>query len=99
MSSGYVHWWDGFVSDVRVYSVDPAGSIVPAGRLGLSDVYIKQSDGYWSWYYRPWVRRSVMATDQGGNTYLYAVSDVGIRVGQLGHLDQPLATVLFNKAH
>jgi hypothetical protein len=89
------YWWTGFVSDVRVFSVDPAGAIAPLGALGLSDVYIKAGSGDWSWWYRPWVRRSVMATDQGGNTFVYAVSDAGVRSAALAHLDTPLATALF----
>jgi hypothetical protein len=88
-------WWNGFVSDVRVFSVDPAGKILPVGSLGMNDVYIQQGTGEWTWWYRPWVRRSVMATDQGGNTFVYAVSDAGLRSAALSALDQPLATALF----
>ena len=87
--------WDGFVSDVRVFSVDPAGSIAPAGSLGVSDVYIRQGSGDWNWWYRPWVRRSVMATDQNGRTFVYAVSDAGVRAAALTSLASPLATALF----
>jgi hypothetical protein len=36
-----------------------------------------------------------MATDQGGNTFVYAVSDAGLRSAALSTLDQPLATALF----
>lgn len=89
------NWSDGFVSDVRVFSVDPAGSIAPLGALGMKDVYIQEGSGNWTWWYRPWVRRSVMATDQGGNTFVYAVSDAGVRVAALGNLGTPLATALF----
>ena len=88
-------WWNGFVSDVRVFSVDPAGSIAAVGSLGMNDVYIQQGTGQWTWWYRPWVRRSVMATDQAGNTFVYAVSDSGLRSAALSHLDTPLATALF----
>jgi hypothetical protein len=88
-------WYSGFVSDVRVFSVDPAGSILPVGSLGMNDVYIQQGTGEWTWWYRPWVRRSVMATDQAGNTFVYAVSDAGLRSAALAHLEVPLATALF----
>lgn len=88
-------WWDEFVSDLRVFAVDPAGSIQPVGKLGMGDVYLSAGDGSWSWWYRPWVRRSVMATDQAGQTFVYAVADAGLRVAALGHLGKPLATVLF----
>jgi beta propeller domain-containing protein len=90
-------WWSNFVSDVRVFSVDPLGSIAPAGSLGMSDVYVQQGTGNWTWFYRPWVRRSVMATDQGGNTFVYAVSDAGVRVAPLSNLASPLGTAVFTK--
>ncbi len=54
--------------------------------------------GDWAFWYRPWVRRSVMATDQAGQTFVYAVSDAGIRAAELTHLGTPLATALFPKA-
>jgi hypothetical protein len=91
-------WWSGFVSDLRVFSVDPAKGITPLGSLGLGDVYIQQGSGDWTWWYRPWVRRSVMATDQAATTFVYAVSDAGVRTAALPHLDKPLATALFNGA-
>jgi hypothetical protein len=90
-------WYDGFVSDVRVFSVDPAGSISPVGALGMNDVFIQYGSGDWTWFYRPWVRRSVMATDQQGSTYVYAISDAGVRAAALDHLDAPVATALFPK--
>ena len=90
-------WWSGFVSDVRVFSVDLATGIAPIGALGMGDVYIQQGSGDWTWWYRPWVRRSVMATDQAGQTFVYAVSDAGIRTAELTHLGTPLATALFPK--
>jgi hypothetical protein len=61
----------------------------------MGDVYIQQGSGDWTWWYRPWVRRSVMSTDQGGTTFVYAVSDAGVRVAALPQLDVPLATALF----
>lgn len=91
-------WWSGFVSDLRVFSVDPAKGITALGALGLGDVYIQQGRGDWTWWYRPWVRRSVMTTDQAANTFVYAVSDAGIRTAALPHLDKPLATALFSGA-
>ena len=88
-------WSDGFVSDVRIFSVDPAGSILNAGALGMSDLYLQRGSGDWTWSYRPWARRSVMATDQNGATFVYAVSDAGVRAAALGNLSSPLATLLF----
>jgi len=91
-------WWTSFVSDVRVFSVDPAGAIAPLGSLGMGDVYIQQGSGNWTWWYQPWVRRSVMATDVDGSTYLYAVSDAGVRTAALSGLNAPLATALFTRS-
>ena len=88
-------WWTGFVSDVRMFSVDVAAGISPLGSLSLGDVYVQQGSGDWTWWYRPWVRRSVLATDQAGSTFVYAVSDAGVRTAPLLHLDAPLATALF----
>jgi hypothetical protein len=87
--------WVGFTSDVRVFSVDPAGAIADVGALGMNDVYLQQGTAQWSYWYRPWVRRSVMATDQVGQTFVYAVADAGIRSASLANLGTPLATVLF----
>jgi hypothetical protein len=88
-------WWQGFVSDVRVFSVDLAQGITPMGALTMSDIYIQEGSGEWTWFYRPWVRRSVMATDPSGNTFVYAVSDAGLRDAALGSLGTPIATALF----
>ena len=88
-------WWTGFVSDVRMFSVDAAAGITPLGSLSMGDVYIQQGTGNWSWWYRPWVRRSVLATDQAGRTFAYAVSDAGVRAAALDRLDVPIATALF----
>src|SRR5713101_1487665 len=90
-------WWNGFVSDVRIFSGDPAAGISPLGSLSLSDVYIQQGSGDWTWWYRPWMRRSVMATDQAGNTSVSPVSDAGVRTPALARLDTPLATALFSR--
>ena len=92
---GAPSWWDGFVSDVRVFSVDPSGSITAAGSLAMSDVYIQEGSGQWTWWYRPWVQRSVMSTDTSGRTFVYAVSDAGLRSAALDTLTSPLATALF----
>jgi hypothetical protein len=36
-----------------------------------------------------------MAADAGGNAFVYAISDPGIRVASLTSLDVPLATAKF----
>jgi uncharacterized secreted protein with C-terminal beta-propeller domain len=88
------NWWSSFVSDARVFQVTDS-SITAAGSLGMNDVFIQVGYGDWVWWYRPYVRRSVLATDDAGNQYLYAVSDAGLRVGQIGQLSTPIATALF----
>jgi hypothetical protein len=60
----------------------------------MSDVYIEVGNGEWSYRYVPWVRRSVLATDDAGRDYVYAVSDSGIRVANLADLAHALATAV-----
>ena len=88
------NWYDDFVSDVRILKVNST-SIEPAGSLGMGDVYIQAGAGHWSYRYQPWVRRSVLATDDAGHDYVYAISDAGLRVADLADLNHPLATALF----
>jgi hypothetical protein len=61
----------------------------------MKDLFVTQGDGSWRWSWSPWIRRGVMAADSSGQTFVYAVSDAGIRVAPLGQLDRPLATVAF----
>jgi hypothetical protein len=84
-------YWDGFVSDLRVFSVDPAVGITAKGALSMADVYQSFNDPYWSWYWSPQIERSVMADD-----YVYAISNAGIRVENVNSLGTPIATVQFN---
>ena len=37
-----------------------------------------------------------MAADDGGNDFVYAISDVGIRVADLATMGSPLATATFD---
>jgi hypothetical protein len=39
----------------------------------------------------------VLATDQSGATFVYAIADAGIRVAPLLHLGAPLGTALFSR--
>lgn len=86
-------YWGGFVSELRVYHVDKDKGFTPQGAVSLNDVYRAQGRYDWQWYYNPEVRRSVMASDDA-NTFVYAISDAGVRVAQLGALATPLATAL-----
>ena len=87
-------YWSSFVSDLRLFHVSVTGGITPRGSLGLSDLYRSYGSGAWSYTYSPWVRRSVMA-DDSGSTYVYAISDAGIRVARQDALGAPLATAPF----
>lgn len=83
-------YWGSFVSELRVFRVDAAEGITPVGAVSLTDAYRTRGDSGWSWYWTPWVRRSVMADD-----YVYAISDVGVRAAHVSNLSSPVSTVFF----
>lgn len=85
-------YWDRFVSDLRVFSVDPAAGFTPRGAVNLSDMYQVERYSNWVYYWTPAVRRSVMADD-----FVYAISDAGLRVANLANLSVPLASARFNR--
>jgi uncharacterized secreted protein with C-terminal beta-propeller domain len=87
-------YWNSFVSDLRVFEVTPT-SINLRGALTMKDLFVTTGSGNWTWSWSPWIRRSVMASDDSGAAYVYAVSDAGIRVAPVSTLSQPLATVTF----
>ena len=95
MHSSTGSYWDQFVSEVRVFDVSANKGISHRGSLSVTDVYREYGDYGWTWYYRPEVRRSVMATDDAGTDFVYAISDGGIRAAGLGNLATPEATVKF----
>ena len=91
--SNVANYWDSFVSDLRVFSVDPARStITPRGAVSMRDVYLRENDNRWTWYWSPWIRRSVIADD-----FVYAVSDAGVRVANVADLSKPVATTIFGR--
>ncbi len=85
-------YWFYFISDLRVFHVDPSTGFTPKGALSMKDLYRVHQDYGWTWYWQPMVRRSVMADD-----FVYAISDAGIRVAHVDSLSTPLATVTFDK--
>jgi len=89
--------WGLFTSDVRIFGVDAATGFTPRGALSMKDVYVQGGSPEWYYWYSPWIRRSVMASDSGVD-YVYAVSDAGIRSAKLTELSKPLATALFPRA-
>jgi len=87
-------YWGSFTSDLRVFQI-AADSITSKGALTMKDLFVTYGDGNWRWMWSPWIRRSVMASDSAGATFVYAVSDAGIRVADVEQLSVPLATVSF----
>jgi hypothetical protein len=85
-------YWDRFISDLRVYGVDPVTGFTAKGAVNLNDLYQVQQYSNWVYYWTPSVRRSVMADD-----FVYAISDAGLRVANLTNLSAPLATVRFDR--
>jgi hypothetical protein len=85
-------YWNSFVSDLRVYSVDPLTGFVPKGAVSMSDMYQVEQYYNWIYYWTPSVRRSVMADD-----FVYSISDAGLRVANISNLSVPLATARFQR--
>lgn len=85
-----------FTSDLRIFKIDPAATpaIAAAGRLSMADVYLGEPGVPFSWWWSPYVRRSVLASDPSGD-YVYAVSDAGVRAARLGDPVEVQATVTF----
>jgi uncharacterized secreted protein with C-terminal beta-propeller domain len=91
----FVDWqpssnWTGFVSDLRLFTVDTTAGITPVGHLSMADVYETANDDSWTYYWTPLVRRSVLADNA-----VYAISDAGIRSALVPNLPSWLATVRF----
>lgn len=86
--------WSRFVSEVRVFGVDTSTGFTSKGAVSMNDVYINAGTPEWYYWYSPWVRRSVMASD-AGQDYVYAVSDAGVRAANLAMPSVPLQTVVF----
>jgi uncharacterized secreted protein with C-terminal beta-propeller domain len=79
-----------FTSDLRLFHVEAATGITPAGILSMADAYLDDSDTPFDWYWSPYVRRSILADD-----YVYAISDGGIRSAKVADLPAWLATIEF----
>lgn len=85
----YASWGPGLVSELRLFQVDPAQGIAPAGILPMTDVFAGTGDAF-GWYWSPVVTRSILADD-----FVYAVSDAGVRAARVPDLPGWLATVIF----
>lgn len=85
-------YWSRFTSELKVYSVDPITGFTARGAVSMRDMYQVQQYSNWTYYWEPYVRRSVMADE-----FVYAISDSGIRVANIADLSAPIATTRFNK--
>ena len=83
-----------FVSDLRLFKVDPATGIQALGSLSMADVYLTYNYENWSWSWSPFVRRGILAADASGQ-YVYAISDAGVRSAKVASLPAWLQTVKF----
>jgi len=83
-----------FVSDLRLFKVDPSSGITALGSLSMADVYLTYSYENWSWSWSPTVRRGILADAPDGQ-YVYAISDAGVRSAKVASLPAWLATVKF----
>ncbi len=91
----FVDWqpsadWSGFISDLRLFTVDTTAGITPAGSLSMADVYESTGNQSWSYYWSPLVTRSILADNA-----VYAISSAGIRSALVPDLPSWLATVRF----
>ena len=85
----FADWGEIFTSDLRLFHVDAATGIQPAGVLSMADVYQDPGPSF-GWYWSPYVRRSILADD-----FVYAVSDAGVRSAKVAELPAWLATIRF----
>lgn len=85
-------YWSSFTSDLRVYEVDPVTGFTPKGAVSMKDMYQVQNYYGWTYYWEPYVRRSVMADD-----FVYAISDSGLRVANIANLSLPVASARFDR--
>jgi hypothetical protein len=87
-----------FTSDLRLFKIDlapgAAAPIAAAGRLSMGDVYQDAAGAPFGWWWSPYVRRSVLASDAGGD-FVYAITDAGIRSADVAALPAFLATIRF----
>ena len=86
--------WGSFVSEIRVFGIDATTGFSSRGAVSMKDVYMSAGTPEFYYWYSPWVRRSVMASD-AGQDYVYAVSDAGVRSANLASPSTALSTVIF----
>src|SRR5262249_4658764 len=84
-----------FVSDLRLFQVDPAGgTITSKGILSMADVSQPSAGEGWSYPWSPWIRRGILA-DSADGQFVYAISDSGVRSAKVASLPAWLQTVKF----
>lgn len=87
-------YWSRFVSDLRVFEVDPVQGFTTKGALSMSDLYQAEHWGNWTYYWTPQVRRSVMADE-----FVYAITNAGVRVADVADLSTPIASASLRRYH
>jgi len=85
-------YWCAFTSDLRVFQIDPARGIQYKGAVEMRDLYESAHESTWSYYWVPYVRRSVLA-----DNVAYAISDAGIRVADVDSLSSTIRTIAFDR--
>jgi len=84
-------YWCSFTSDLRVFQIDPASGIEYKGAIEMRDLYETARWPTWTYYWAPYVRRSVLADNMA-----YAISDAGIRVADIESLSSAIRTIAFD---
>jgi uncharacterized secreted protein with C-terminal beta-propeller domain len=84
-------YWCAFASDLRVFQIDPTSGIQFKGAVEMRDLYESARGPSWSYYWAPYVRRSVLA-----DNVAYAISDAGIRVADVDSLSSAIRTIAFD---
>ncbi|MFN0063585.1 MAG: beta-propeller domain-containing protein [Myxococcaceae bacterium] len=81
--------WGNWTSELRLIGVSTSLGFTPRGAVDVRSHY-PSSGGAWSWRWSPYVRRSVFADD-----FVYAITDAGVRVANIGAPATPVANVVF----
>lgn len=90
--------WEGYLTRLELFSIDPAKGIEPAGSISHSAMLAEVEDAhcgernhyYWNYGWEAQVRRSIFMDD-----YVWSISNLGMQAHHLGQLSQgPQASLL-----
>ncbi len=68
-------YWGSFVSQLQLFHVDAAGSLVKLGAVDHKDLFVQNQLHDWYWWYEPHIRRSVQIEG-----FVYSFSAAGVKV-------------------